>query len=184
MPLLRRPVRDPLIAEVLRRLEDANDATAPPAQWAIGVVVANLLRLASTIAVTSRPNGLSTDELNTLVARVRTNIDQPWPVQRLADEAGLSRRPFAAAFKAAVGMPVHQYVMTLRCECAIELLQATDLPLAAVAARSGFANQAHLTRVMNGLVRTTPGRVRSTPRHEVTELPASAAATRDPPEPR
>ena len=161
MPLLRRPVRDSLIAEIVRRLETDDDRPLAAQRWAVGVVFANLLRLAQEFAATSRETRLSDEEVRALLARVRATLDESWPVQRLADEVGLSRRTFAAAFKAATGVPVHQYVVRLRCEFAAELLRTTHLPIAAVATRAGFANQAHMTRVLNRMTGTTPGRLRA-----------------------
>ncbi|WP_140689496.1 AraC family transcriptional regulator [Mycolicibacterium hodleri] len=160
-PLLRRPVRDPLIAEVIRRLETDVDASAPSRTWAVGVVFDNLLRLARESAATSRNARLSDEEVRTLVSLVNASLDESWPVQRIADEAGLPRRTFAAAFKAATGVPVHQYVVRLRCEFATELLRSTDLSIASIALQAGFASQAHLTRVVNRLMRTTPGQIRA-----------------------
>jgi len=56
----------------------------------------------------------------------------------------LSPYHFARQFKAATGLPPHQYVITRRVERAQQLLRADgELGLAEVAFRSGFANQSH-----------------------------------------
>lgn len=78
---------------------------------------------------------------------------------RLADLAalvGLSETYFSHAFKAATGVPPHRWVMQVRIRNAQQLLASTDLSLSAVAARCGFSDQAHLTRVFKGLIGTTP----------------------------
>ncbi|MHA7652850.1 helix-turn-helix domain-containing protein [Mycobacterium sp. ML4] len=162
LPLLRRPVREPLVAEILRRLEGGEPQTAAPEEWALGVVFSSLLRAARKVAVSATLPALSAETLNALLARVAANLTEHWPVDRLAGEAGLSRRTFAAAFKGAKGMSVHQYILRLRADHAAALLRETKLPFAEVALQSGFANQAHMTRAMNRLTRQTPGRIRGT----------------------
>lgn len=47
--------------------------------------------------------------------------------------------------------------MKARVERAKDLLKEGNTPLAAVAIRVGFADQAHLTRVFRKIVGTTPG---------------------------
>ena len=160
-PLLRRPVRDPLIAELLRRLDGETAETDTARQWALGVVFANLVRLADKLAANVAAPPLSQEALTALLARIESSLDDTWTVDRLADEAGLPRRAFAAAFKRAQGMPVHQYLMRMRAERAVELLRGTELPLAEVAHRSGFSHQAHLTRVLNRLKGATPSQIRA-----------------------
>jgi len=85
----------------------------------------------------------------------------------LAAVGGLSVYHLARAFSAAVGLPPHAYQTQRRVLMAKSLL-ATGAPPAQVAARCGFADQAHLTRRFKALVGTTPGRyarqLRSRPR--------------------
>ena len=92
---------------------------------------------------------------------VEARLAEPLPVDELAALAGLPRRPFAAEFKRAVGMPVHQYVLRRRVDRAVALLTGTDRPIADVAAEAGFAHQAHLTRVLRRMTGSTPGRYRA-----------------------
>jgi len=162
-PLLRRPVRDPLVGELLRRLEFYDNDTAIAQQWALGVVFASLLRLAANLAARSKPAPLSEDALTALLARVQDRLAEPWTVEGMATEVGLPRRTFAAAFKAAKGMPVHQYLLRMRADRAVHLLRSTDLPITDVAQRAGFAHQAHMTRVLNRLKRATPAQIRAAP---------------------
>jgi transcriptional regulator GlxA family with amidase domain len=55
-----------------------------------------------------------------------------------------------------------QYAARLRSDDAFQQLTGSAQPLAAVAARAGFADQAHLTRTMREHFRTTPSRIRQT----------------------
>jgi len=88
------------------------------------------------------------------------DLAAPWSADALAMAAGAPRRAFAAAFKEATGLPVHQYLLRRRAERAAALLRETDLPIAEIATRTGFAHQAHLTRVTSELVGASPKRIR------------------------
>jgi AraC family transcriptional regulator len=160
-PLLWRPMREPLVAEILRRLEDNQPETDEAGRWAVGLVFAHLLGAARRIAATTTPPVLRSDALSLLLERIEATLTEAWPVERMAEEVRLPRRVFAAGFKDAKGMTAHQYLLRMRADHAEMLLHTTDLPFADVAVHSGFANQAHMTRVLNRLKRRTPGQIRS-----------------------
>ena len=63
----------------------------------------------------------------------------------------------ARAFSATFGLPPHEYVLGRRLEAARARI-LDGQPLAAVAAETGFVDQAHLTRRFKRLVGITPGR--------------------------
>lgn len=74
------------------------------------------------------------------------HIDEPIEVAALAKVAGSSRFHFSRVFTRSVGMTPHRYVVRLRLQRAIELIRDGQLGLAEVAARTGFADQSHLSR--------------------------------------
>ena len=75
----------------------------------------------------------------------------------MAAAAHLSIYHFARRFKAATGLPPHQYVIARRVERARQLLQAgTALSLAEVAAHAGFADQSQLSHHFKRLVGVAP----------------------------
>lgn len=78
-------------------------------------------------------------------------------IDRLASEAGLSPAHFARAFKESVGRAPHQHLMALRLDRARRLLDGPDVALSDVAARTGFADQAHFTRFFKRQFGITPG---------------------------
>jgi AraC family transcriptional regulator len=79
--------------------------------------------------------------------------------QACAAVVQLSVYHFARQFKAATGLPPHQYVIARRVERAKQLLQAgTDLSLADVALRAGFSDQSQFSHHFKRLVGVTPGR--------------------------
>jgi AraC family transcriptional regulator len=77
---------------------------------------------------------------------VLAHLDQPIEVDRLAAVAGRSPFHFSRVFTRAVGMTPHRYVVHLRLERAIALVRDGRAGLAEAAARTGFADQSHLSR--------------------------------------
>jgi AraC family transcriptional regulator len=76
----------------------------------------------------------------------------------MAAVVGLNPYHFARQFKAATGMPPHQYVIARRVERAKQLLQAgTAVSLTEVSLRAGFSDQSQFTRHFKRLVGVTPG---------------------------
>jgi AraC-like DNA-binding protein len=74
--------------------------------------------------------------------------------------AAVTRRTschFARQFKAATGLPPHQYVIMRRVERAKQFLQSgTDLSLADVAIGVGFSDQSQFSKHFKRLVGVTP----------------------------
>jgi AraC family transcriptional regulator len=80
----------------------------------------------------------------------------------MAAAARLSPYHFARQFKAATGLPPHQYVIARRVERARQLLQGgDDFSLAEVAAHVGFSDQSQFTHHFKRLVGVTPGQFRT-----------------------
>lgn len=94
-------------------------------------------------------------------------------VRQLAEAAGLSTAHFSRAYKATTGESPHQALLRRRIERGCELLRETTLGIAAVAARTGFASQAHFTSTFRRIVGMTPGVFR---RRHARGAPAPGAA--------
>ena len=83
-------------------------------------------------------------------------------LEQMAAAARLSPYHFARQFKAATGLPPHQFVIRRRVERAKQLLQTGGgFSLAEVAARVGFSDQSQFTHHFKRLVGVTPGQFRT-----------------------
>jgi AraC family transcriptional regulator len=87
-------------------------------------------------------------------------------LSELATEVGVHPAHLARVFRAHHGVSVGEYGRRLRLARAAEEIAAGDAPLAAIAARAGFADQSHFTRLFRAHVGTTPARYR-----EATRVP-------------
>jgi AraC family transcriptional regulator len=109
-----------------------------------------------------REGALPRGRLRAVVEYVEEHLDGGPTLAQLAAVVGLNPYHFAHQFKAATGLPPHQYVILRRVERAKQLLQAgTDLSLAEVALHAGFSDQSQFSRHFKRLVGVTPGRFRT-----------------------
>lgn len=94
------------------------------------------------------------------IAHARSMIDDDPAAEislaDLAQESGLSRFQVLRAFARATGFTPHAYLVQARVHLARRLI-ATGTPLAEVAAKSGFADQSHMTRAFVSRFGLTPG---------------------------
>jgi AraC family transcriptional regulator len=161
--LTERPIRDPFLAELCRRLESDPPIKDPVREWMLGLIFANLLRLGHAHRRRQKPTVLTSRRFDLVLAAIDTELEGGGDLStdRLAEIADMPRRAFTAAFRDAAGVSVHQFVLRRRVDRAVELLENGDLPLAEIAQRSGFTHQAHMNRVVTRLKGLSPGRLRS-----------------------
>ncbi|MCU0870323.1 MAG: AraC family transcriptional regulator [Burkholderiales bacterium] len=149
------PLMQALVAEVLRggtsgrRFGDAM-------LLALG---AQLLRLFGEARAIPR-GGLTGRTLTRIGDWIDAHVAEPISVAALAGIAGLSEAHFARAFKQTTGVAPHRFLMDRRLERGKRMLADTELPIAAVAAACGFADQAHFTRQFTRTFGATPGVLR------------------------
>jgi AraC family transcriptional regulator len=79
----------------------------------------------------------------------------------IASRVGIHPVHLAREFRKHLGCSVGQYVRKLRVEAACNKLVESDLPLAAIASETGFANQPHLSRIFKLVTGVTPARYRA-----------------------
>jgi AraC family transcriptional regulator len=161
VPAAQRPIRDAMLAEICRRLDDSPPTVPVVLEWMLGSALATLLAVAEVERGRGPRPALTPERLDAVLAEIDSDADAQLTVEQLAAVAGLPRRTFSAAFRAATGLPVHQFVLRRRVDRAVLLLETTDLSLADIAHQAGFSHQAHMTRVFARLKGTTPGQLRA-----------------------
>jgi AraC-like DNA-binding protein len=127
------------------------------------LVAVHLIRNASARLPPTRRSGgaLSPGRLRAVVEYVEEHLDAGPSLEQLAAAAHLSVYHFARQFKAATGLPPHQYVIARRVKRARQLLQGGDLSLAEVATHAGFSDQSQFSRHFKRFVGVTPGQFRT-----------------------
>jgi AraC-like DNA-binding protein len=85
----------------------------------------------------------------------------PTRLDEWADRHGLNPSSLSRGFKLAYGVTPKRYRLEQMASSAGRRIRATAAPLSMIAAETGFADQAHMTRALTGLFGVTPRRLRS-----------------------
>jgi transcriptional regulator GlxA family with amidase domain len=103
---------------------------------------------------------LTSWQLRRVTDFIQANCLRTIRLDELAELVGISASQFSHAFKAATGSSPHHWQMKTRVDQAKTLLLSGDHSLTEVAAETGFADQAHFTRVFRQYTGNTPARWR------------------------
>jgi AraC family transcriptional regulator len=83
--------------------------------------------------------------LKRVLAYIEENLSQDLSLKEIASIADVSVSHLKTTFRQSVGLPVHQYVIERRVDRAQALLRQGKLPVARIAAETGFSHQSHLS---------------------------------------
>lgn len=150
-------LHEPVLARGLEQLFAV--VSLPGAGLAVETGAALLLERLALVVSRREPVGVRPRRPHLNVAR--DYLDAHWneavTLPELATVAGVGETHLCRGFARAFGLPPHRYQMVVRVAQAKALLLA-GTPIAQVALRTGFADQAHLTRCFRSIVGITPGR--------------------------
>jgi AraC family transcriptional regulator len=135
----------------------ASDAAAPLAAEGFAL---ELLAATTREARVERAPGRPPAWLRSAEELLRARLADRIGLGEVAETVGVHPTYLARAFRAHYGFSVGEYGRRLRLAWAAAELARTDTPLAEIAARAGFADQSHFTRVFRRQVGTTPARYR------------------------
>jgi transcriptional regulator GlxA family with amidase domain len=93
-------------------------------------------------------------------AYLNENLSDKVTLDELATTAGITPFRLLRAFQQALGLTPHAYQTQARVRTAHAMVRR-QASLADVAAATGFADQAHLTRVFKSIMGATPGQYRA-----------------------
>lgn len=176
--MLQRPVSDVKLYDVLsgadstvqtlcRELRcEARTACSGGALYAEAVSLqlgVHLLRHYATFEfrTTGPVARLSPAQLERLRSYVDAHLSGPLTLQDMACALDMGPWTLNRRLRRTLGISAYKYLMDQRVEKAHLLLQKTDLALKEVAASTGFADQAHMTRMIKARLGMTPGQLRA-----------------------
>jgi AraC-like DNA-binding protein len=91
---------------------------------------------------------------------LRSRLDGGVRLSTLARECGMSVSHFTRSFRATFGVSAHGWLIQRRIDMAKDLMLTTKLALVEIALRTGFSDQAALTRAFSQIVGASPGQWR------------------------
>ena len=126
------------------------------------------------------PEPAEADLFGDTLTWLREHLAEPVAVSDLAERAAMSPRTFARRFLASTGTTPLQWILAERIRLAQRLLETSELPVDAVAHRSGFGTPDNLRRHFARAVRTTPQAYRRAFRQPDAERERGFARTAGP----
>jgi AraC-like DNA-binding protein len=100
--------------------------------------------------------GLRDRQIGHALALIHARPAEPWTLDGLAKEAGLSRTLFADRFHRFVGLPAINYLMNWRIQLASRRLADGEANIATVALEVGYESEAAFSRAFKKLVGVPP----------------------------
>lgn len=88
-------------------------------------------------------------QLEQAITAMRASVEEPLALPQIAEAAGLSPRSLDRLFHRELGLSPGRYYQMIRLNLARFLAEETDLPVSEIAARSGFASSATLSRAFS-----------------------------------
>ncbi len=101
--------------------------------------------------------GLRDPQIGAALRLIHGRPAEPWTLDRLAREVGLSRSAFAEHFAGYVQIPPMQYLGRWRAQIASRLLDTPGVGIADAAAEVGYQSEAAFNRAFKRHVGVTPG---------------------------
>lgn len=156
---------DPELAALLRGMaREAAEGQPHGALFADSLMMglaARLIQRATNGSVRQRERGrLSAAQQGELDAWISEHISQRLTLADMAQALGFSSAQFVRLLKGTNGLTPHAHVSRLRLARAHELVLLSRLPLAAIAAETGFSSQSHMTTQFVRRWGTPPGALR------------------------
>jgi AraC family transcriptional regulator len=111
-------------------------------------------------SVVDHAHGLPIYKLRRVTEFIEDNLREDLTLDRISEALAMSPGHFAHAFKQTTGLAPHHYVVERRIDCAKELLQKSELPIAEIAHRVGFRNQSHFSFAFRRATGVTPRQFR------------------------
>jgi len=154
---------DPVIQGVATRLALEVQSGCPPerlyAESACEFLAHHLIHSYSTLSAPPprASGGLQARRLKLILDYIEDNLAQPIALRQLGELAGISTRHFERAFRQAVGVPPHVYVLRKRVARARNLLLSESrLTIDEIALRAGFSSSSHLSSTFRRQTGYTP----------------------------
>jgi AraC family transcriptional regulator len=156
------PIVTAAVAAIAREAQQQPLGSALYVEAVATQLVVHLLRQYASVTF-REPSGkgkLSPAQARRLTEYIDDRLHEQLNLETLAVVAGVGVWTFTRHFRASFGLTPHAYIIERRINRAQRLLAQSCLPIKEVASVCGFADQAHMTRVFQTHLHTTPARLR------------------------
>lgn len=152
---------------LLERIVDETEGGRPGARFAVDqhaqLLLLETLRVGLSGEALSEPSWLrllSDPQLRPAVTLIHGDPARAWSLAELAAAVGMSRSHFSYRFRSVSGQPPLTYLAHWRARLAQRALRDSDVTVATLAGRLGFASESSFSHAFTRVVGTSPGRYR------------------------
>ncbi|HWL07799.1 MAG TPA: AraC family transcriptional regulator [Planctomicrobium sp.] len=133
------PTKSPLFVHVRGTfsLVGTSVQTQDPLRLLAGLLISAVLANQLNLAGSGMVSGVEPEVAQAILAMERAP-GEPWTIQRLASEAGISRSTLAQKFKEQTGQTPNDYLLNIRMRLAEEMLRGRAQHLKEIARRAGY----------------------------------------------
>ncbi len=151
-----------LLLELKDALDDyAADRKSPMKALRLKCALDHALALAAQSFEKSAQRGDDSGRLTAIAEKlVLRNLRERVPLERMAEEAGVSVARFSSTFKEESGLTPADFALRLRCAKAMELLKEGGTPVTRIAYMLGFSSSQHFSRAFRRYFGSAPGSFR------------------------
>lgn len=160
------PARTSAMNSLLNAITTETESAAPGSEAVVDklseILFIHIVR--AYMAQSSVENGvlaaLADKALSKVVAAIHKAPGARWSVDKLAEQAGMSRSAFAKYFQRVTDMTPMQYVTRWRMQVAYETLRNSKTPVAVIAEQAGYQTEASFRKAFKDTTGEGPGAVR------------------------
>ena len=153
-PIAAEPILNDIAGEIRQELTRGDDVSRAALEGLALLLLSRMARRDCGVEV------CAPEWLGDAVAHIEHHYASSITLGTVAAAVGVHRGTLAAAFRKFRSTSVGEYIREVRVRHAIALIRR-GVPLADTASLAGFADQAHLGRVLKRIAGVTPGQIRA-----------------------
>jgi len=147
-------------AEVVKEATTPQQYKETGLRLALDALVINVLRVLRSPDPTS-PDLPAHPAVSRVTHLISSRFREPWTLELLAQEVGVSRARLAALFSDETGSTIHRTLVKRRIAAAEELLRRSDLTIEEIANACGFQTGKHFSQLFHSQNGCTPRKFRA-----------------------
>lgn len=131
-----------------------------------GMMTDILVTVCRRLALSVSDKNASASKIDNIVDYIREHYNEEIDNESLGALFGYHPNYLSRQIKLYTGKSMHQYLISYRIARAIDLLFSTELPVSEIAARTGFSDICHFSRIFKQKTSFTPGALRTSSNRE------------------
>jgi AraC-like DNA-binding protein len=129
-------------------------------QWINGMFLSFLAQLARHLTYRKESDSYHHQLADRIIDYIHQNMDKPLTNKEIAEIFSFHPNYLNRLFISYTGTSLHQYILNMKANKAVELLHQTNMPVAGVAAALGFCDISHFSRFFKQKIGCSPSKLR------------------------